>query len=181
MINLHFIKITEEHLELILKWRTSEFVTRNMYTDIEFDMEKQKNWFEGILNDSNSLYWLMSYKDQLIGLVSITDWNQRDRRAYWNYYIGAPAFSMLGGFIGPYLYNYAFQNLNLHKLMGEVMEGNEGVRKLHLRHGAREVGYFTDHIYKNGKYHDVYLYEMTEDMWKDRKDKFVKYIPIVEE
>ena len=177
---MHFIKIKPEHLELILKWRTSAAVTRFMYTDIEYDMEKQKNWYELIQKDANSRYWLMSYKEQLIGLISITEINARDKRAYWNFYIGDPAYSMLGGFIGLYLYNYVFQNLEIHKLMGEVMAENEGVRKLHLKQGAREIGYFTDHIYKNGKYHNVYLYEMTKDMWNRNSKKFAKYIPIVE-
>jgi len=177
---MHFIKIKPEHLELILKWRTSDFVTRFMYTNIEYDIGKQQKWYEQIQKDMNSHYWLMSYKEQLIGFISLTDINNRDKRAYWNFYIGDPAFSMLGGFIGIYLYNYAFQNLGIHKLMGEVMEENESVRKLHLKQGAREVGYLTDHIYKNGKYHKVYLYEMTKDIWMSKSEKFSKYIPIVE-
>lgn len=176
---MQFVSVKEEHLEQILKWRTSDFVTRYMYTDIEYNMDKQKKWFESIKNDSNSLYWVIFYKNEPIGVVSITDMNQRDKRAYWNYYIGDSAFSILGGFIGPYLYNFAFQHLDLHKLMGEVMAVNEGVRKLHLKHGAREVGFLTDHIYKNGKYHDVYIYEMTKEMWTSAGKKFKKYIPEV--
>jgi UDP-4-amino-4,6-dideoxy-N-acetyl-beta-L-altrosamine N-acetyltransferase len=178
-MKVEFVSIKEEHLELILDWRTSEFVTKFMYTDIEHDMKKQKEWFSYIQNDRNSYYWLVKYKDQLIGLVSITDINQRDKRGYWNFYIGDPAFSMLGGFIGPYVYNYAFQNLGFHKLMGEVMEENEGVRKLHLKQGAREVGYFLDHIFKNNQYHHVYIFEMTKEMWAANGGKFAKYIPIV--
>lgn len=39
---MQFVSIKEEHLELILNWRTSEFVTRYMYTDIEYDLVKQR-------------------------------------------------------------------------------------------------------------------------------------------
>lgn len=178
-MGMHFNSVSEEHLELILKWRTSEFVTRYMYTDIEYDMEKQKQWYQVIENDPNSYYWVLTYKNQPIGLVSITDVNHRDKRAYWNFYIGDPAYSMLGGFIGPYTYNYAFQNLGINKLMGEVMAENEGVRKMHIKQGAREVGILTEHIYKNGKYHDVYIFEMTRKMWKACGGKFAKYVPEV--
>ncbi|URM34906.1 UDP-4-amino-4,6-dideoxy-N-acetyl-beta-L-altrosamine N-acetyltransferase [Cytobacillus firmus] len=179
-MGLHFISIKEEHLELILNWRTSEFVTRHMYTDIDYDLDKQNEWLKSVQRDQNSHYWVLNYKDQPIGLVSITDINYRDKRAYWNFYIGDPAYGMLGGFIGPYVYNYAFEFLGIHKLMGEVMEENEGVRKLHLKQGAREVGYLTDHIYKYGKYHNVYIFEMTKEMWKSCGGKFAKYFPTVD-
>lgn len=177
---MRFISIKEKHLPLILKWRTSDFVTKYMYTDIEYDMEQQKKWYQLIQADSASLYWLIEYKDQPIGLVSITDIHKRDQRAYWNFYIGEPAFSMLGGFIGPYLYNYAFGKFGFNKLMGEVMGENEGVRKFHLKHGAREVGILHDHVYKNEKYHDVYMYEMTKNMWAECGKKFAKYMPEVQ-
>lgn len=176
---MQFVTVKEDHLEQILKWRTSEFVTRYMYTDTEYDMEKQKKWYESIKIDHNSFYWVMVYKDKPIGLVSITDIQHRHKRAYWNYYIGDPAFSMLGGFIGPYVYNYAFQKLGLNKLMGEVMEENEGVRKLHLKLGAREVGYLADHIFKYERFHHVFIYEMTKAMWETAGKKFTKYIPEV--
>ncbi|MEK4146255.1 UDP-4-amino-4,6-dideoxy-N-acetyl-beta-L-altrosamine N-acetyltransferase [Robertmurraya sp. FSL W8-0741] len=177
---MQFVSIKEEHLELILNWRTSEFVTRYMYTDIEYDLVKQRSWFESIKKDPHSYYWIMIYRDEPIGLVSITDIHSRDKRAYWNFYIGNPKFSMLGGFIGPYVYNYAFKTMGLNKLVGEVMEENEGVRKLHLKQGAREVGYFSEHIFKYNKYHHVYIYEMTKNMWDTCGSKFSNYIPEVQ-
>ncbi len=176
---MQFVTVEEKHLKLILKWRTSEFVTRYMYTDIENNMEEQKKWFQSIQNDSNSCYWILVYKNQPIGLVSLTNINLRDKRAYWNFYIGEQEYSMLGGFIGPYMYNYAFENLGMNKLMGEVMEENGGIRKIHLKQGAREVGYLTEHIYKYGKYHNVYIFEMTKKMWTDFGKRYVKYIPEV--
>ncbi|PLS17889.1 UDP-4-amino-4,6-dideoxy-N-acetyl-beta-L-altrosamine N-acetyltransferase [Bacillus sp. M6-12] len=173
---MQFVSVKEEHLEMILKWRTSEFITRYMYTDIDFDLDKQKAWFRSIEKDHNSHYWVLTYKGEYIGLVSITDINHRDKRAFWNFYIGNPTYSMLGGFIGPYVYNFAFKHLSLHKLSGEVMEENEGVRKLHLKQGAREAGYLKEHIFKYGRYHNVYIYEMTEDMWEVCGEKFAKYV-----
>jgi UDP-4-amino-4,6-dideoxy-N-acetyl-beta-L-altrosamine N-acetyltransferase len=177
---VQFLKIKEEHLEQILKWRTSEFVTRYMYTDIEYDLENQRKWYHFIQNDPNSYYWLLRYKEDLIGLVSITDINHRDKRAYWNFYIGEPKYSMIAGFIGPYVYNYAFQRLDFHKLMGEVMEGNESVRQLHLKQGAREVGIMKDHIWKYERFHDVYVYEMTKSDWMEKGKRFANYMPVVE-
>lgn len=177
---MKWLKIKEEHLQQLLDWRTSDFVTRYMYTDIEYSIENQKKWFEFIRQDENGRYWIISYRAMLIGFISITeiDWNHK--RGFWNFYIGEPQYSMLAGFLGAYMYNYAFSELGLEKLNGEVFAENEAVRRLHLKLGAREVGFYEKHIFKNGQWHDVYLYEMTKERWQAKGEKFKKYVPEVE-
>lgn len=88
-------------------------------------------------------------------------------------------YSMLAGFLGAYMYNYTFDELGLEKLNGEVMDINEGVRKLHIKQGAREVGVLERHILKNGVWHDVYMFEMTKERWQQAGTKFKKYVPEV--
>lgn len=177
---MKWIPIEEEHLQLVLDWRTSEHVTRYMYTDIAYDLVQQQRWLESIRCDEHGRYWLMSYRDRLIGYISLTSIDRRHKRAYWNFYIGEPEYAMLAGFVGAYMYNYAFYTLDFEKLMGEVMAGNESVRKLHLQLGAREVGVLEKHIFKYDEWHDVYIYEMTKDRWSDAGKKYVRYVPEVE-
>ncbi|KIL49939.1 UDP-4-amino-4,6-dideoxy-N-acetyl-beta-L-altrosamine N-acetyltransferase [Jeotgalibacillus soli] len=173
---MKWIHVQEEHLQLVLDWRTSDFVTKYMYTDIEYDFGNQKIWLESIRKDENGHYWLMSYRDALIGFISITSIDWKHKRAYWNFYIGDPKFSMLAGFLGAYMYNYAFNELGFEKLMGEVMAENEAVRKLHVKQGAREIGFFEKHILKKDRWHDIYVYEMTKERWEETGSKFKKYI-----
>lgn len=173
---MRFIRVREEHLELILQWRTSEHVTKFMYTDIDYDLEKQKRWYKSIADDPSSKYWIICSKDRLVGLVSINQIDWPNRRAYWAYYIGDPRYSMIGPMVGPYLYNYVFAKLGLNKLLGEVLEDNGNVRRTHLMHGCREVGFYKEHVYKYGKYHNVYIYEMLAEDWNGRKEKYGKYV-----
>lgn len=177
---MKWISIKEENLQRILDWRTSEQITRFMYTDIEYNLESQTKWLEAIHQDVNGRYFLMEYKNELIGFISITNIDWKNKRGYWNFYIGEAKYAMLAGFLGPYMYNYAFSQLGLEKLMGEVMDINEGVRKLHLKQGARAVGTYEHHILKNGVWHDVYVFEMKKERWEDVGQKFKKYMPEVE-
>lgn len=176
---MKWLPIQEEHLKQILDWRTSDWVTRYMYTDIEYSIDNQRKWLKHIRQDQNGYYWVISYHDTLIGFISITDIDWTHKRAYWNFYIGDPNYAMLAGFLGAYLYNYAFDELGLEKLMGEVMAENGAVQKLHLKQGAREVGYFEKHILKHNKWRDVYVYEMTRERWREKGAKFKKYVPEV--
>lgn len=176
---MKWMNIEEEHLEQILNWRTSDFVTQYMYTDVEYDLEGQKRWLEAIRQDPNGRYWIMSYREDLVGYISLTDIDWKHKRAYWNFYIGNANYAMLAGFLGAYMYNYAFETLGLEKLIGEVMAENEAVRKLHAKQGAREVGFFEKHILKHDRWHDVHVFEMTKEHWIDQGAKFKKYIPDV--
>lgn len=177
---MKWISIKEEHLQQILDWRTSEEVTRFMYTDIEYNLANQKKWFASIQKDECGRYWLMEYRDELIGFISITNIDWWNKRGTWNFYIGNMKYAMLAGFLGAYMYNYAFYDLGLKKLNGEVMDINEGVRKLHIKQGAREVGVYKQHILKKGTWHDVYVFEMTKEDWKEAGKKFSKYVVEVE-
>lgn len=177
---MKWIQIQEQHLKQILDWRTSEEITKYMYTDIEYNLENQKRWWEKIRNDKNGYYWMIEYKNELIGYISITNIDWQHKRGYWNFYIGNMKYSMLAGFLGFYVYNFAFQKLGLEKLLGEVMDINEGVRKLHMKQGAREVGYFEHHILKNNQWHNVYVFEMTKERWLEIGQKYKKYVPEVE-
>ena len=174
-VEMKWIKVKESHLAQILQWRTSKFVTQYMYTDIAFDLQKQKQWFENISNDENGLYWVMEEKEQLIGFVSITNIDWHNKRGEWNYYIGEEKYGLLGGFIGAYVYNYAFEQLGFEKMQGAVLANNKAVRKIHQKLGDREIGYYEKHILKYGSWQDVYLYEMTKENWEESGMKFKKY------
>ncbi|NOG29155.1 UDP-4-amino-4,6-dideoxy-N-acetyl-beta-L-altrosamine N-acetyltransferase [Lysinibacillus fusiformis] len=176
---MKWITIEEEHLQQILDWRTSEEITRFMYTDIEYSLENQKKWLNTIRADQNGYYWLMEYRGDIIGYISITEIDWKHKRGAWNFYIGNMKYAMLAGFLGAYMYNYAFTELGLEKLIGEVMGSNEGVQKLHLKQGASKVGVYERHICKNGEWHDVHVFEMTKALWQRVGNKFKKYIPEV--
>ncbi|MEY2371386.1 UDP-4-amino-4,6-dideoxy-N-acetyl-beta-L-altrosamine N-acetyltransferase [Lysinibacillus capsici] len=177
---MKWIPIEEQHLQQILDWRTREDITRYMYTDIEYSLENQKKWLNTIGADQKGFYWLMEYKGDIIGFISITDIDWSHKRGAWNFYIGDMKYAMLAGFLGAYMYNYAFTELGLEKLIGEVMDINVGVQKLHLKQGARLVGKYEHHICKNNMWHDVHVFEMTKDRWQEVGDKFKKYIPEVQ-
>lgn len=166
---IKFIKLREEHLEQVLKWRTREDVTRYMNTDIEYDMEQQRQWFERVSKLETEKYWIISVKDKHVGLISLNDIDFVNKRTSWGFYIGEEKERIYGAIIPLYLYHYVFTQLNLHKVIAEVMSDNTNVIKLNKVHGCREVGIFYDHIFKNGKFHDIVLMELLKEDWEKKK------------
>lgn len=172
---ISFRKLGESDLEQVLEWRTSEHVTQYMYTDIEKNLENQKRWFNAVSRDDTQYYWLIEYKGTAIGLISINNLDKRNSKASFGYYIGDLNYAMIAGRIHAYLYNFAFFELGLNKLYAEVMEGNEGMMKIHLHHGFTHEGTFKQHIYKYERYHDVHYFELLASTWKDNCKKFHRF------
>lgn len=169
---LKFNKLQEHHLEMVMEWRTKPEVTQYMFTDIEYNIRRQQEWYGRIVQDNSCRYWIIMLGEVSIGLISLTDLDWYNNRSSWAFYIGETNHRLIGGMIAPYLYNYAFDVLKLNKLTGEVMEGNENIRKIHKLHGCREIGVLKQHIYKYNRYHDVYLFEMVHCDWMRLKDKY---------
>ncbi|MFZ3577525.1 UDP-4-amino-4,6-dideoxy-N-acetyl-beta-L-altrosamine N-acetyltransferase [Virgibacillus sp. DJP39] len=172
---IEFLKLKEEHLEQVLEWRTKESVTKFMYTDIDYNLDNQKKWFDKVSNMPTERYWVISVKGNLVGVISLNDIDFYNKKTSWGFFIGDDKYKMYGGIIPPYLYNYIFNNLNLNKITAEVMEGNSNIMKIHKLHGYREVGNYKSHIFKYDKFHDVYLMELLKEQWEGNLKKFKKY------
>ena len=173
---MEFIKLREDHLEQVLKWRTNENVTKYMYTDVQYDMESQIKWFEKVSLSTTEKYWIISIKETPVGVISLNEIDYANGRTSWGYYIGDDRYQMYGGIIPPYLYNYVFYEMNLNKITAEVMEGNDNIMKIHKLHGYRDIGVFKKHVYKHDKYNDVFIMELHKDQWDLSTNKFKKYV-----
>ena len=111
---INFISLKEEHLEIVLKWRTQPEVTKYMSTDIENNIVKQKEWFKKISIDKMSKYWIITNDRELVGLIGLVDINWIHLNTIWSYYIGEKDYRReLGAIVPLYLYNHVFNNMNL--------------------------------------------------------------------
>lgn len=170
-----FRKLEKQDLAQVLEWRTSEHVTQYMYTDIEKNLDNQLQWFEKISKDDTQYYWIIEVKDVPIGLISLNQLDQINKKSTFAYYIGDLNYSIIAGRIHPYLYNFAFFELGLNKLYAEVMQGNDGMMKMHKHYGFTHCATFKEHIYKYNQYHDVEYFELLASYWKDNCTKFHKF------
>jgi UDP-4-amino-4,6-dideoxy-N-acetyl-beta-L-altrosamine N-acetyltransferase len=172
---IRFTRLQEEHLETVMGWRIKPEVSQYMLTDVTYDLENQRRWFDSIKDSVTCRYWVISYQDTPIGLISLAAIDRVNLRCTAGYYIGETQYRQLGAMITPYLYNYVFQEMKFRKIYGEVLSGNKNILKIHEIHGFREVGTWRDHVLKNGVFHDVVLIELLAVVWLKQK-KYGRYI-----
>lgn len=167
--------LAKEHIELVRNWRNSKFVSQFMYTDDQISQEQQSVWFETISKDKQSIYWIILYKQQPVGLASISNIDLRNKKCFWAFYLGNEDLQGLG--IGSYVefevLEHAFEVLGLNKVIGEVLKSNDRVVKLHQRFGFIVEANYRQHIYKAGKFEDVVGLALLKEDWINKK-KYLK-------
>ena len=173
-------KITKNDLEKIRKWRMHPEVSKYMVSNNTITSEDQIRWFNNIKNDKSCNYWIIQYNLEDIGLISISDVNFNDKNCTWGYYIAD--LNMRGKGIGKNLecslHDYVFNELNLHKLYGDVVEGNQIMLGMHKRFGYKIEGIFRDQIRRDNKYINIIKVGLLKDEWNSIRETF-KY-PFIE-
>ena len=166
MIRLRDLKGTDK--EKIRKWRNSSQVSKYMYTDHHITSDEHEQWFNRILKDQTSRYWIIDCNDEDVGLVNIYNLDLKNKRCDWAFYIAEP--SARGKGVGSYIeysvMKYVFEDLGLNKLCCEVLDFNEGIVNMHKRFGFSQEGYYREHIIKGKEKFDVIALAMLRDDWK---------------
>ena len=98
-MEIRFRKIVDSDLEMVLRWRTSPNVTQWMFTDIPYDMENQKAWFDGL----DYLFWIINVDGADIGTIYL-------KGNELGYYLGDDSYKPLVGQISGSFYWWAFNN-----------------------------------------------------------------------
>ena len=179
---IEFSPIHKKDLDLIMKWRTSSDITRFMITDFKIDKKTQIAWYNKIKKDSNSIYWLIKYKNIPVGLNSLNDIDWSNHYCFGGFYIGDSKYrALLGGYI-PYLtLNFLFSNTKIIKSIANIFADNNNVIKLYKNVGYKEVGKFKNHILKNGKRYDMVYLEFLKSDWEKNQKLFSNYKAIFKE
>ncbi len=155
-----FLKLREEDLPQVLLWRTKPRVTKYQLTDIEEDLPAQRRWFKKLNYD----FWVIHHRARPIGTLSLHKDNS------WGFYIGEDDAVPLGGLVLPYFYNHAFKTRP--SLMAEVMEGNEGIMRLHRFHGFTELGVRSEKVLKYGQRHNMHVFVLSKQSWGFQKGRY---------
>lgn len=161
-----------EDLEKILGWRNSERIRANMYTDHIISLEEHRAWFEKSKLNATSVYLVFEVQEQLAGLVYFTDIDTKNSKSHWGFYLGEENLPQGSGTaMGILGLEYAFTQLNIRKLCGEVFAFNEASSRFHKKLGFSEEGRFVKHVLKRGIYQDVVLFALFYDDWSSKRHK----------
>ncbi|WP_411953847.1 GNAT family N-acetyltransferase [Alkalibacillus sp. S2W] len=154
-------KVEKNDAEKYHKWRndTDVMFSTNPSLDL-YSFEDTKDFVENVLmdNSSSKSYIIIDRKNEItIGVTSLINIDYKNRNAesiidigekeYWGQGYGTEALNLL--------LNYAFQELNLHRVSLKVFSFNEKAIRLYQKLGFKEEGKSRQSLFRNGQWHDI--------------------------
>lgn len=175
-VNKRFRKIRESDLETIMDWRMRPYITEFMYTDPKLTIEDQKKWFEKILKEKDTFYWIYEVDGKAIGLSNITNWDKKNSIVHHGGYIAEKEGRTLKNIVDANmnLMDYIFFVLDVNKAASEIMSNNVSQVQWMKRFGMTVEGISRQAIKKHDKYYDLYLMSILKKEWENIRKK-IKY------
>ncbi len=169
MILLRDIK--ENDLEKVMEWRMRPDITKWMNTDPVLTIDMQRQWYEKINKETNSIYKIIVIDGVDVGVVNITDIT--DECALWGYYMAENSKRSFKNAISLELslYKYCFEVLGVKSVRNEALAINKGVIKLHQMCGNHIVETKKDAVIKCGQKYDVVVMETDKQHFEEVSKK----------
>jgi UDP-4-amino-4,6-dideoxy-N-acetyl-beta-L-altrosamine N-acetyltransferase len=140
-----------------------------MFVTQDIGEAEHQRWFASIDADPRRHVLILEIDEQDSGFVNIGPVNGGGI-ADWGFYVAPGMAKGSGRILGKLALEFAFDELRLHKLCGEVLEMNEASIRFHERWGFRREGEFVDQHFDGGSYRKVIRFGLLAQDWLDRDD-----------
>lgn len=151
-----------------IEWLGDLEVARYLGRAMGAALYQEEDYFKRIGESKNDVHWMIEAEGRAIGATGIfgIDWlNAHGHtgtligdRTTWGKGYGSEAMALRT--------EYAFRQLNLHKLSTGAFVENEPSRRALIKAGYREVGVEREHFFRDGRWHDHWLAEVLRADWE---------------
>lgn len=153
-------KMSNEDVLIYHTWRNDMEVMQ--YTNPSLDVftyADTERFVNSVVESHNSKGYIIEeiHTNKPIGVTSLINIDYVNRNAeciidigdkdYWSKGFGGEAFKLL--------LDFAFKELNLHKVYLRVFSFNDRAIRLYQKLGFVEEGKLTEQLYRDGKWHDI--------------------------
>ncbi|CAK0775748.1 RimJ/RimL family protein N-acetyltransferase [Azospirillaceae bacterium] len=164
---LHFRRPTLDDARTILDWRTDPEISRHMFSDITYDLDKQRAWITSISQRSDYRHFIIGTEGRSIGYLSYSQIDSHNGHCVPGFYVGdRDARTSAASYLHWFIMDYAFFGMGMNKVISQVMDCNTRMAKSLRLLKEREVGIYRRHIRKADGYHDVHVFELMREEWE---------------
>ena len=143
-------------------------VTRYQPRPFPLGLLQEEGFLKALGESTTDVFWMLEADGQAIGATGIhrIDWLHAHGatgivigvKSEWGKGRASEAMRLRT--------EYAFRQLNLHKLTSGAFLENEPSRRALQTAGYREVGIEREHFFREGRWHDHWLCEVRRDEWE---------------
>ena len=167
--------VQREYLAHYVDWLNDWEVGKYLAPGIPFSMnlEDETAWFEARRNDKNSLVFaiLTQAEKALIGNCGLHNLDWKNRGCVFGIFIGDKTYwsKGYGSDAARTMVQYAFEQLGMNRVELEVYAFNPRAIRAYEKAGFQRDGIRRQALYRDGKFHDIYLMSVLREDWDKRK------------
>lgn len=137
---------TDDDSDRMRRWRNHPQVREVSLTQHEISAAEHDAWWRRTRVDPTRRVFVYERHGEPSGVVTFFDIDSEAESAWWGYYLDNDGLSARGELLPAWIEiqrqakRFAFDDLGLRMLEGEVLEANEAVRRFNRRNGFEEIG-----------------------------------------
>lgn len=167
--NVKLIPITEDHTELIVKWKNSDHVKEQVFNQSLVTHETHNYWLKNVVQKRLAFQFIIIINNDLpVGSTFIKNIDYKNKKAEFGIFIGEHEY--LGKGIGKIAtkltIDYAFEVMKLHKVYLYVFSKNVFAINAYLGAGFVKDGLLRHEILLD-TYYDVWIMSILETEWRE--------------
>jgi len=183
MLQLGKIRNIDSHeLELMLSWRNAPNVRANMYTRHEISLDEHLAWWSRIQQRVDQRYFMYELDGIPLGIIGFNNIDLANHNSSWAFYASPDAPKGTGSKMEFLALEYAFDELNLHKIYCEVLAFNTPVIKLHQKYGFQIEGVLREQHKVDESFIDIVRLGLLAREWsqhrKQMHEKLAKHFEV---
>lgn len=172
---LKLTSIEEEDIETIAKWYNDLDFLR--YYDVVPAFPKNKSEVKEMIfntykSNNNYIFAIRKICDnRIIGVTGLENilWNNGTALFYIGFGEKESRGKGYGKEVMDLVLNFAFKELNLHRIHLTVLEYNNRAISLYEKMGFKKEGTYREFIHRDGKRYDMYLYGLLNREWESMR------------
>jgi UDP-4-amino-4,6-dideoxy-N-acetyl-beta-L-altrosamine N-acetyltransferase len=145
-----------------------------MYTRHEISLEEHLAWWDRIQTRKDQRYFMYEDKSQPLGIVAFNRIDTTNGNSAWAFYASPEAPKGTGSRMEFLALEYAFYELQLHKLCCEVLAFNSPVIKLHQKFGFKVEGILREQHRREDGFVDIYSLGMFASEWREGREAMLE-------
>lgn len=165
---IHLRALEERDLELVARWRNDPNNRRFFFTTAVIYPAGQKKWYENLVSDPNRIVFVIETNDcRPVGIIGLDKLDRRNQEAEAGPGLLDPA-ERGQGYIEEaieLLLNYAFEELNLHRVYGACFPFNRVIGLLKM-FGFEQEGVLRQAVFTQGKFYDKVILGLLREEWQ---------------
>lgn len=142
----------------------------NSHGDILYTREMAQSYIASVIDNPNIAVFAICLRedDRHVGNIALQQISTKNRSAELAILIGEPSVygKGIGYEAGKLLVDYAFKNLELHRLYCGTHADNSAMQNLALKLGMSEEGRRCEALFKNGQFADIVEYGLINTISK---------------